>query len=120
MDLDFRCLQSIVKFNSWCKTAQNKGKLITPIMSRLCCTGITCVIVLKLQMCSHVLAGESNLLLWDIPSRPHETDQPGGGGGRGSRGLFPGVPGHAGGIAVPQGRQTSCCQNTEQSLDEFT
>lgn len=62
-----------------------------------------------------LLTGESDVLLWDVSSRAHETDKPGGGRGRGSRGLFPGVPGHAGGIAVLEG-QASCCHNAEQSL----
>lgn len=50
-------------------------------------------------------AGEENVQSRDIQSRGDETDQPGGSCGRGGRELFPRVPRHAGGVALPEGEQ---------------
>lgn len=64
---------------------------------------------LKLDSLNHTSsssrAGEPDLLFRNVPVRTHETDQPGGSCGRGSRRLFPRVPWHAGGVTFSQGQR---------------
>ena len=45
-------------------------------------------------------AGEADLLPGNVPRRGHEAGQPGGGCGRGGRGLLPRVHQHAGGLPL--------------------
>ena len=54
-------------------------------------------------VCLLFAAGEENVLSRYVQSWGDETDQPGGSRRRGGREIFPRIPQHAGGVALPEG-----------------